>query len=307
MQLSHVERDPLQPFALTLWVSTIFLLAAGALVTGTGSGLAVPDWPLSFGQFFPEMVGGVFYEHGHRMVAGTVAILTVGFAILGRNARNKTVKILGFCAVGVVLTQATLGGMTVLYKLPTAVSVSHACLAQIFFSITALLALMTSKGWQRLTPWAEKDSLALFFARFLTIAIFIQLLLGAIMRHKGAGLAIPTYPKAFGQWIPEFVSFPVTIHFAHRTWAWVVAIFSAATAFRILAKHYGNFLLTFFSGVILGLVGFQVLLGAFVIWLRKPIPLTTVHLVVGAIILATSVCLNATLNKIKSPKDSNET
>ena len=121
-------------FAVVTAVATFLLLVAGALVTSNDAGLSVPDWPLSHGSLMPEMVGGVFYEHSHRLIAATVAILTLILAIwLGRVERRRQVRRLAWTAVGMVLAQALLGGLTVLLYLPVAISVLHACLAQLFF------------------------------------------------------------------------------------------------------------------------------------------------------------------------------
>src|SRR5438093_4090965 len=129
-------------FACLTGFGTFFLIIAGGLVTSTGSGLAVPDWPLSFGMLFPPMVGGVFYEHGHRMVAGTVATLMLVLAVwLAMREPRPWVRALGFAALGAVILQALLGGMTVLLLLPPAISISHACLAQTFFCLVVTIAL----------------------------------------------------------------------------------------------------------------------------------------------------------------------
>ena len=126
---------------------TFLLIVAGALVTSTGSGLAVPDWPLSFGQYFPEMTGGVFFEHGHRMIAGTVGILTTVLAVwLWVKEKRRWICWLGTGAWLAVITQAVLGGITVLHKLPTIVSASHAVLAQIFFCSLIAVAFFTRPG-----------------------------------------------------------------------------------------------------------------------------------------------------------------
>ena len=123
----------LHRFATLVAVCTLLLIFIGGLVTSTGSGLAVPDWPLSYGQVFPEMVGGVAYEHGHRMAAATVGLLTVVLALwLWNREPRKWVQRLGVGALITVVCQGILGGITVLFLLPTAVSVSHAALAQIF-------------------------------------------------------------------------------------------------------------------------------------------------------------------------------
>src|SRR5207248_7590314 len=125
--------------------STLFLIFAGAMVTSTGSGLAVPDWPLSYGMVMPPMVGGIFYEHGHRMIAATVGFLTVLQAIwLQLREPKRRARILGWCSVGAVIAQGLLGGLTVIFLLPPAISIAHAGLAEIFFCLNASIAFFTS-------------------------------------------------------------------------------------------------------------------------------------------------------------------
>lgn len=290
--------------ALTVFF-TVILLAAGALVTGTGSGLAVPDWPLAFGQFFPPMVGGVLYEHGHRLIAGFVALLTVIqlFVIL-RFEERRWVKNLAFLAVALVLTQATLGGLTVLFLLPKAVSIAHACLAQTYFCNAVVLMTVTSSSWDTAYTCESDDSR--FPLRWLgTLVIcgfFIQLLFGATMRHFGAGLAIPDFPLSFGRWIPSTWTFPIAIHFAHRMGAFVMVGLVAALVARVYRRYWNQFTLLLFSGALMGFVWMQVMLGAMVIWLRRPVSLTTIHLVLGAMCLASAVAL--TVQLFKAQKES---
>jgi heme a synthase len=137
-------------FALFTACSTAFLIFAGGLVTSTESGLAVPDWPLSYGMFFPPMIGGIFYEHGHRMVAAFVGLLTMILTLWICIKEPRTwVRRLSVGAFVAVLAQGILGGLTVRYLLPTSISMTHACLAQTFFCITIGLAMFTSPGWKR--------------------------------------------------------------------------------------------------------------------------------------------------------------
>src|SRR3989454_3577655 len=216
--------------------ATFVLLFLGGLVTSTGSGLAVPDWPLSFGQVFPPMVGGVLFEHGHRLAATAVGCLTVVLALwtVVGDAR-ASVRALGLLALLAVVLQGVLGGVTVLYKLPLAVSVTHACLAQAFFCLTVALAIVTGPGWASppvgLAPDGPPFAL---LAGATTAIVFGQLVLGALMRHMGAGLAIPDFPLAFGRVLPPLVTPSVTIHFAHRVGALAVVLAVAATVTRVL-------------------------------------------------------------------------
>src|SRR6202041_3702015 len=122
---------------------------AGALVTSHDAGLAVPDWPLSYGTLFPPMVGGLFYEHGHRMIATVVGILTIVLAILlAKSEPRRWVRNLGWTALGLVIAQGIVGGLTVKYLLPPPISTAHATLAQLFFITTVSITLFTSRWWQ---------------------------------------------------------------------------------------------------------------------------------------------------------------
>src|ERR1043166_70808 len=135
-------------FGLVRAGATFFLIIAGANVTSHDAGLATSDWPLSNGQFFPEMVGKLFWEHGHRMVATTVGLLTIGLLIYVRfKERRQWVRRLGVFALLAVIVQGLLGGLTVKLMLPLAVSGAHATLAQLFFCTTVSLAVFTSRSW----------------------------------------------------------------------------------------------------------------------------------------------------------------
>ena len=177
-------------FAIFTAFCTLLLIIAGALVTGNDAGLSVPDWPLSFGKLMPPMIGGVFYEHSHRMIATTVGLLTLILAFwLWRVEPRQRVRKLGWIALGTVIAQGVLGGITVLFFLPVPVSVAHACLAQLFFCITVSLVMFTSPRWplpesQRVPGEGKTRSLALA----TVAAIFLQLMVGAAFRHNGMGM-----------------------------------------------------------------------------------------------------------------------
>ncbi len=270
--------------------ATLLLLLVGGLVTSTGSGLAVPDWPLSFGRFFPPMVGGVLFEHGHRMAATLVGCLTLvlAWSIVVRDPR-PSVRALGLLAPLAVVVQGVLGGVTVLYKLPLAVSVAHACLGQIFFCLTVALAILTGAQWQARVPGASSALPAI--AAATTALVFGQLLLGALVRHMGAGLAIPDFPLAFGGLVPPLESPYITVHFAHRIGALVVALAVVATAAVAGRCHRGDDRLVRPALLALALLVLQITLGGVTIWSRRAVPATTSHLVVGAALLATSLAL----------------
>ena len=232
-----MESQWLRGFTKFVAAATLFLIFAGAMVTSTESGLAVPDWPLSYGKFFPPMVGGIFYEHGHRMIAATVGFLTVIQAIwLQRRARKRTLRVLGWTAVGAVIAQGVLGGMTVLFLLPPAISIAHAGLAEIFLCLNVSIALIASR-WYDDARAMEKGDAPIVGTTVLVGLIYAQILAGALMRHLHAGLAIPTFPLPL---IPRAASLGVMVNFAHRIGAMVVAIAVIAIFIRLLrfeSKH----------------------------------------------------------------------
>ena len=348
-------RPLLHRYALFLAGWTFLLLLAGALVTSTGSSLAVPDWPLSFGKFFPNMTGGVFFEHGHRMVAGVAACLALGLGIFlllkeeGRKGPKIAVgaglaamflaqaailalgpftfyggdellmattlllfvlplfgalilspdpirRLVGW-AIGAVLLQAALGGATVLLHLPTWISVCHAGLAQIFFCLVVTLALVTSKSWieEKNHRLDDRPSPVRRWALGTTILVYCQIVVGAVTRHSGAGLAIPDFPLSFGALLPPEWTAAIALQFSHtRIGASLVLLFVAHTAYRVcfhFPEERGLFLPAAAAGFFVWL---QCFLGLLIIVTSKAIFPTSVHVIVGAATLASMLVL--TLN-----------
>jgi cytochrome c oxidase assembly protein subunit 15 len=239
------------------------------------------------------MIGGVLYEHGHRMIAAFVGFLTVILAVwlLWKEPR-KWVRVLGVIALFAVILQGVLGGITVLYFLPTPISVMHATLAQTFFSLIVSLALFTSSGWKQPAnshPEVSRRLPILFIVT--TAAIYLQLILGAWMRHSKAALAIPDFPLAFGRIIPEFTSSQIAIHFAHRAGALLVFLLISLTAVTVLRRCRSIPQLTRPVLLLLLLVLFQIALGGFTIWTRTAVWAATSHVAVGALMLASGVVL----------------
>ena len=189
----HHAQHRLSLYATAVAVATFGLLIAGGLVTSTDSGLAVPDWPLSYGTLFPPMVGGIRFEHSHRLLAGLVGILIVGLALwLQRAEPRRWVRRLGWIAVAMVGAQALLGGLTVLWLLPPQVSIAHACLGQSVFTIVVLLAWCLRPDWPQARPAAMAGSaMVRGFSLLIAAATGAQLVLGAVLRHTG--LALPAH------------------------------------------------------------------------------------------------------------------
>jgi cytochrome c oxidase assembly protein subunit 15 len=285
----------LRRFTKLVALSTLFLIFAGAMVTSTGSGLAVPDWPNTYGWFmfaFPlsKMVGGIFYEHGHRMIASTVGFLCVIQAIwLQRSEPRRFVRRLGWLSLAAVIVQGLLGGITVLLFLPKAVSVSHAALAEIFFCINVSIAFFTSR-WHTTLSTMEKGDAPVKMAWGLTAIVFAQIFAGAVMRHLGAGLAIPDFPLSFGRVIPVFATPEIVSAFVHRVGGFVVATAVIAMAIRLL-RYEKTHPLRGLANLLLVVVSGQVLLGAYVIWSGKQPHITSLHVMTGAATLALSMIL----------------
>lgn len=302
-------RNPFDPWrhrcAVGLASATVVLLTAGGLVTSTGSGLAVPDWPLSFGRFFPRMVGGVLFEHGHRLIAGTVGLSTLGLTIwFARSEARAWVRLIAWLAFGAVLAQSLLGGLTVLLRLPASVSVAHACLAQAFFCLTVGLALSTSRRFTSAPPQplgADHAPPLWVLGGTATLLVYIQLILGAIMRHTGAGLAIPDVPLAFGRLVPPFLSFEIVIHYTHRVGALLTAIVVAWAAARVLRRHHDRSDLAGPARLALVLVAAQIGLGITTVATRLAVLPATAHVVTGALLLAT--CLVLTVRAARAAAD----
>jgi heme a synthase len=294
------ENIGLHRLALFTACSTAILIFVGGLVTSNQAGLSVPDWPTSYGWnmfTFPysKWVGGIRYEHGHRLVASFVGFLTVILASWTwlRDSR-RWLRILSLVALGAVITQGILGGLTVKYLLPTSISMTHALLAQTFFCLTIALAFFTSPQWKRGLPRVRDRHQGLSLPTVCgatTGVIYAQLLLGAWMRHTQSGLAIPDFPLAFGRVIPPFSNYHVAIHFAHRAGAVLVTAVIVWMFARLWRTQRENGLLLRPAGVMLGLLAVQLTLGAFTIWTEKAPLIATAHVAIGALMLGTSFLL----------------
>lgn len=280
-------------------LSTAVLIFAGGLVTSTGSGLSVPDWPNTYGWFmftFPleKMVGGIRYEHSHRLIASSVGFLILVLAAwLWRGEPRPFVRRLGYVALAAVITQGILGGITVLWYLPDPISIAHASLAQIVFCLTVAIALFTSRGWTHghAGPAPPDDQLLRRLTVLTTAWIYVQILIGATMRHTDAGLAIPDFPLAFGHLVPPHWDPGIAVHFAHRVGALVATALILAAAGHIFYHHRGRGSLVRPAILLVTLLVVQVTLGAFTILTAKHYIINSLHVVTGACMLATSLVL----------------
>src|SRR6266487_2997247 len=296
-------------------IATLFLICSGGMVTSKGVGLAVPDWPTTFGYnmfLFPvsKWVGGIFFEHTHRLIASTVGFLTVILAIwlwvgqdrqrswrepsdVDEQARegsragrrvNQSIRNLGLIAVAGVILQGILGGLRVT-MLRDQIGIFHACLAQAFLGLVVLIAIVTTNFWRSLAPVdvdPRKFAWIKMMAIATTIAIYVQLALGATMRHQHKDLAILDFPTANGAWIPDTSAaalakinawrdaralsdvdaFQVWLQMAHRFLAFVIVIAVVAFWMRVRRDAQSIAALKRLSIFWVALVACQITLGA---------------------------------------------
>lgn len=299
------HRPYLHAYAIALSVCTYLLLFAGGMVTSTNSGLSVPDWPTTFGHnmfmFPPSMMkGGIFYEHGHRLFASLVGLLTVGLcALMWARESRLWLKWTSTAALLLVVIQGVLGGLTVKFKLPMPVSAAHACTAELFFMLTVLMSFATSRAW-RAAPRAEiRWGLAETLAAAFCAAVFLQILVGAVMRHSYAGLAIPTFPLAYGEIVPPFWNFGIAVHFIHtRVGASLLIALGIPLVISVTFSKNRPRAARLLGGFLAFALALQCLLGMVTVWSGKaPVP-TTFHLSVGALVFATGFSLLLSLLRL---------
>jgi protoheme IX farnesyltransferase len=268
---------PLQVFAFLTAAAGFGLVIAGGLVTSTGSGLAVPDWPLSYGTLFPPMVGGIRFEHSHRVIAATVGLMTLVLAMwVIFSEQRRWVRRMAITAFGLVVLQGLLGGLTVLWQLPPQVSIAHACLGQIFFSTLVVLAMVLSPSWkQTLVAHPATQAPELCRLSFLaTAAAVAQLALGATMRHTG--------------WFPALLA-------AHLAGALAVLALAGKTAGAVLKRCRSMPLLRRPARTLMWLLLAQILLGIATFLSGRSVALATAHVAAGALILAACSTLSVSL------------
>jgi cytochrome c oxidase assembly protein subunit 15 len=278
----------LNRFAILVACATFFLIIAGALVTSNDAGLATSDWPLSNGEFLPPMVGNMFYEHGHRMIATTVGLLTIGLAIYVRlKEKRMWIWRLTLFALIAVIAQGILGGLTVKMMLPIGVSTAHATLAQLFFCTTVSLAVFTSRSWIEARPLPEeKGSPLRHMCTIALLIILVQLVLGATLRHSA-------------KWDQPL---PVQLILAHVAGAIAVMVALGGTSISVLRRYKGEKFLTRPATIALVLLVVQLTLGvaAYLTRVKSPddpqplhpmIGVTVAHVACGALVFATTIVL----------------
>ena len=331
----------LHRFALGTSIATLILICSGGMVTSKGVGLAVPDWPTSFGYnmfLFPvsQWVGGIFFEHTHRLIASAVGFMTIILAVwIWRADDRRWLRNLGFAALAAVIVQGVLGGLRVTL-LKDEIGVFHACLAQAYLGMLVLITLATSSLWWRIlvgTPRcgvrAPREATSAGIPRTpqrgvptrtlsrvvigTTLIIYLQLGLGATMRHQHRDLAILDFPAAYGSIIPDtsaaklaqvnawrearalsdVTPFYIWLQMTHRFLALFIAAGVIASLFLSRRTGPDAVLLSRFSDIWFLLLACQITLGAWVIWSNKAADIATAHVAVGATMLALGVALSA--------------
>ena len=322
--MNSASHNWLRVFSKLTVLSTLFLIFVGALVKSHEVGLSVPDWPTTYGKqmfAFPlsDMVGGIFYEHGHRIVATIVGFFTMIQAIwLGFSYEPKWLKKLGYFVLATVILQGLFGGITVLFFLPPPVSILHGILAQTFFIMTIVLAyglsIERTKRVEKKWPKGLQKG-----AIIIGGSIYIQLILGALMRHTGSGMAIPDFPTMGGVWIPTFsdnminninaILFDlnldmvsrnqVMIHFIHRFGAVLV---TGAIGYYVFRYH--SFLkrhqlpnMTLWLMVIIVII--QITLGVATVLSERAPYIASFHVVTGAVLLGLCTLFILRINPVK--------
>ncbi|HKY44369.1 MAG TPA: COX15/CtaA family protein [Pyrinomonadaceae bacterium] len=292
----------LNRFAILVACATFFLIIAGALVTSNDAGLATSDWPLSNGEFFPQMVGNLFYEHGHRMIATTVGLLTLVLAVYIRlREKREWVWQLALFAVIAVCAQGILGALTVKYLLPLGVSTAHATLAQLFFCTTVSIAVFTSRSWIEARPlYEEKEVLPLRNLCAAALAtIFVQLILGATLRHSA-------------KWDQHL---PVELILGHIAGAVAVTLVLGSAVITTLRRHRDQPFLTRPALIALLLLVVQLSLGiaAYMTRLGSPndpqplnpmVAITVAHVACGALVFVTTIVLTLRTYRVLPAKAS---
>jgi len=278
--------------AVVLASATLPLLFIGGLVTSKGAGLAVPDWPTTFGYnmfLYPwsKMIGNIFYEHSHRLVASGVGLLTIAMAwVFWFQEPRPWLRRLGIAALVLVILQGVIGGLRVVL-LEHTLAIVHAAFAQLFFALTVSLAVFTSAEWRSVPrPIADGGRLRRLCA-LTTGLIYVQALLGAVLRHTGE--RVDLHLIFAGLVTLHVILILVRVNKFHRD---LPSLKRPASLLGILL----------FLQLGLGLASY---FGKFTSLLGVPVDvlilLTTTHVVIGALMLATSLLLTLRTYRLFAP------
>ena len=317
----------LNRFAILTAAATLALIGIGGLVTSHEAGLAVPDWPTTYGYnmfLFPpsQWMGGIFYEHTHRLFASFVGLLTTVLAVwLWMKDSRRWMRWLGLGAFFAVVLQGVLGGLRVTL-LQDSLGVVHATIAHLFLLLVSVIALATSSAWRR-SDESHPGTKLPFSLRYLlvgaTAMIVVQLILGAAMRHQHAGLAVPDFPLAYGKVWPStdaasletinrnrtdgfdpkpITAFQIGLHMTHRIGALVTLLLTGLCAWNCRAQLGRQSGLAKLTCAWLALIVLQAILGASTVWSRKAADVATAHVVTGAASLVLGGLLSVAANRL---------
>ena len=280
---------------------TLGLLYLGSVVHATESSLACPDWPTCFGTMMPEMTGGVFWEHLHRLVAGGLVLLFGLSTWLAKTPTQDQPWIFRAClaGLGLLIVQSIFGGLTVIYRLPDLISTTHLGLAFIFLALVTVLASATGplKGFERhLGETADRITI---LASASAALIFLQSLIGGLVRHMDAGMACPDAPLCLGELVPPLVNSTITLHFTHRLIGIVAALLIIGLSIWILRVSAPK-PLRLLGLLAAALVVTQVIIGFVSVLTSLAVIPVSLHTLIAAGLLATLVRI-ATLARL-SPK-----
>lgn len=317
----HKHNIWLNRFAWLASVATLLLICSGGMVTSKNVGLAVPDWPTTFGYnmfLFPvsKWVGGILFEHTHRLIASTVGFLTIILAVWLWLAEDRQwVRNLGIIALVGVILQGILGGLRVT-MLKDQIGIFHACIGQAFLALLVFITLVTTNTWHSLADKhadSKKGAIISIFVITITAAIYVQLALGATIRHQHRDLAILDFPTANGAWLPDtsaaalakinawrdaralsdVTAFQIWLQMAHRFLAYTIAIAIIVFVLRVFRHVRDLLVLRRLSILWLIFVFVQITLGAWTIWSNKAADVATAHVALGAIMLSFGVTISA--------------
>jgi cytochrome c oxidase assembly protein subunit 15 len=315
------SRNWLNRFAWFTCAAAVLLICSGGMVTSKNVGLAVPDWPTTFGYnmfLFPvsKWVGGILFEHTHRLIASAVGFLTIILAVwLWRSESRRSVRNLGLIALAGVILQGILGGLRVT-MLKDEIGTFHACVAQAFLALLVVIALVTTSSWESLEEidiGPKKFAPIRRLAVAITLAIYVQLALGATMRHQHRDLSIFDFPTANGAWIPDTSvtalakinawrdarglsdvdAFQIWLQMTHRFVALLIGIGVIAFCSRAWRDAREVRALKRLSMCWVVFLFVQLTLGAWTIWSNKAADIATAHVAVGAIMLSFGVSISA--------------
>ena len=285
---------------------TLGLLYLGSVVHATESSLACPDWPTCFGTMMPEMTGGVFWEHLHRLVAGGLVLLFGLSTWLAKTPTQDQPWIFRAClaGLGLLIVQSIFGGLTVIYRLPDLISTTHLGLAFIFLALVTVLASATGPLKTFESPLGETANRITILASASAALIFVQSLIGGLVRHMDAGMACPDAPLCLGELVPPLVNSTITLHFTHRLIGIVAALLIIGLSVWILRVSAPK-PLRLLGLLAAALVVTQVIIGFVSVLTSLAVIPVSLHTLIAAGLLATLVRL-ATLARL-SPKSISST